>query len=56
MLAGVLLLGHAATASSGDSRTRWPGRPGAKGLYGACYGVRTGKLRLVRTTSGCHRG
>ena len=54
-IACLVLLTQAASAS-GDSRTKWPGRPGKKGTYGACYEVKTGSLRLVHAAAGCRPG
>lgn len=42
-------------AGPGNSRTAWAGAPSRAAVYGACYDVRSGFLRIVSTTAGCRK-
>jgi hypothetical protein len=40
-------------AGPGNSRTTFAGAPSRSAVYGACYEIRTGFLRIVSATAGC---
>ena len=54
--AALVSLAVAVTGWSQDSRTTWDRIPSEDGVYGACFTVSTGALRVVPADQGCDVG